>query len=173
MRIRAAQIYGRMGSYLQQLGSSEDALSMLRQLRKASDAPPLETQATRLEALVQRAAAQERLEQLEEATETLHKLIDGGAALEGTEFDAEGKRYGAEAAYRLMRLLQQAGDARSAHNYGMAAIAKSQPNTPLFATRIADFADVVLAVEPAAPAALELLSRAVLPPAQTRAYAHY
>src|SRR3546814_4083833 len=72
-----------------------------------------------------------------------------------------------------MRLLQQAGDARSAHNYGMAAIAKSQPNTPLFATRIAAFADVVLAVEPAAPAALELLSRAVLPPAQTRAYAHY
>lgn len=172
MRIRAAQIYGRMGSYLQQLGASEDALSLLRQLKKASDAP-LETQATRLEALVQRAAAQERLEQLEEATETLHKLMDGGAALEGTEFDAEGKRYGAEAAYRLMRLLQQAGDARAAQNYGMAAIARSQPNTPLFATRIADFADAVLAVEPVAPAALELLSRAVLPPAQTRAYAHY
>ena len=177
-------------SSLSQLGAAEDALRLIKDARKEENKSDDKWQTFRFDALLQRAAAQEGLDQPEEAVDTLRRLIRDAEKLEDGEFGAEARRAGAEGNYRLMRLFALAemwpvakglmrlfgasgGDASETAELAIKAVNRSQPNSPLFVTRIAEFANVILAApSPAQPAAI-LLRQAVTPPMQTRTFAHY
>lgn len=110
MRTRAARVYEMLADPLQQRAAADDALAFIRKARKLPDGNTTGWQARRLDALLQRAAAQERLEQPEDAANTLRKVMRAVAEHEDVD-SANGHRFGFDANYRLMRLLRQAGGA--------------------------------------------------------------
>lgn len=174
LRLRASRLFGSMGSSLSQLGAAEDALLLIKGARKEGKNSNDKWQTFRFEALLQRATAQERLDQPEEAAETLRRLIRDAEKIEDGEFGVEVRRAGAEGCYRLMRLLWvRDGHESEAAELAIKAVSRSQPNSPLFVTRIAEFADVILAAPSAGPSAALLLRHVVMPPMQLRTFAHY
>ena len=173
MRMRAARLYEMLVDPLQQLAAADDALALIRIAWRLPDGDSGDWQARRLDALLQRAAAQERLEQQEEAADTLRKVVRTVAEYEDVD-SANAHRFGFDANYRLMRLLRQAGgEPKEIAKFALEATRLAAPNVPTFITRIPELADAVLACEPSGKAAAELLRRAVAPPATPRAYSQF
>jgi len=176
MRIRAARLYGEIDEPLEQLGTADEALGLLKSLRNLPDDLPDGAagglRALRLEALLLRAAAQEQLDQLDEAIGTLREVIDSVVEFEHSEGSSDAQRFGFEGNYRLMRLLRDTGGDRSEISLlALEATRRASQNALPFIARLADLADAVLAVKPNAQAAAELLTYAVAPPFTSRAYA--
>lgn len=174
LRMRASRIFETMEAYVSQLAAAEDALALIKQARRIGGRSEGELQVVRFEALMQRAAAQTNLEQIEEAIETLNRLIRDAEKLEKGEFDAEAQRASSEAHYRLMRLMRSVGaDRAKIAEIAFIAMKKAQPNTPFLISRFAEFSEVVLESEAPALMSAEVLRQIVMPPASGKAYLNF
>ena len=174
LRIRAARLYDATDQPLQQLGAADEALSLIKIVRKTPTAQQSEWTPRRIEAQLQRASALEALDQPEDAAETLRKAIRLAAELDDGESGSDGQRLGFDANYRLMRLLRQSsGDLEEASKLALEASRLGSPNSPVFIARFSELAEAVMAIEPNAESSAEILRRGLQPVASSRPYAHF
>lgn len=170
-RMRAARLYEAIGDPLQSLNASEEALALIKSARQLPESNVTEWKVRRLDALLQRSGAHERLQQPEEAQDVLRKILRSAADL-GPSEGGEGQRFTFDASVRLMRLLRaNSSDPKEVASLALVAIRSGVPNSPTFLSRIPEIAEAVLTGPSPAKHARELLERAVLPPAMPRAYA--
>lgn len=171
LRLRAARILESAGSFVQQLNTAEDALALIKIALKHPDGIPGDLQVLRCEALLHRASAQERLGQLEDAAETLRKIIKSIEKRDVVE-GPEAQRFIAEASYRLMRLLR-VSDPHEAARLALVAAQSSPLNNPSYLGRIPEYVDAIRAGAHPQAAAAQLLGWAVAPSGHQRLYTQY
>jgi len=161
-RLRMARAYAATQEAVQQLSAAEDALAHLQRARREPGGDAEDMQILRLEAMLQKAEAQERLDHPEEASETLRRVVKTSDSLiEGSQ-RAEAVRVSFEANYRLMRIVRiRDGSAREAAQYARAATSRAQGGSVLFLSRLAEMSSAVIAGPSPGDDAFTLLRKAV------------
>jgi tetratricopeptide (TPR) repeat protein len=172
-RLRIARLYQSLEEWAPQLASAEDALAQFAAARKLPEGQGEDLQVLRLEALLQKSAALEDGDQLEEAIDTLRKVVKAAEPMADQGGRPDAMRLAFESNYRLMRLVS-IGGARSEEvaRYARAAVKRAQPSSPTFLSRVAELTDAIIAT-PGREAAVDLLRHVVTPRSATPAAAQF
>jgi len=171
-RLRIARLFSGPDEAPQKLTAAEDTLLQINKARKELGEENEDLQILRFEAMYQRGEALVTLEQAEAAEQTFKRLVHAVEPFTERSLRPEPIRLAFDANYRLMRLAL-ASDVAAAAGYATAAILRGNPAAPLFLSRVAEFADVIVQGPDSQAGADHLLRRLVTPPATPRAIANF